>query len=132
MKLLEPRETEAARPYWDATRREELVLPWCTDCESYFWYPRATCPTCLSDAVDWRPAAGTGEVYAVSVMHKAGPGRDAGEGPYAVALVDLPEGVRVLTNVVGCAPEEVTVGQAVRLRWHELSDGRRLPMFTPA
>ena len=132
MTLLEPREASWARAYWDATRREELVLPWCTDCESFFWYPRAVCPRCLGDALDWRPAAGTGEVYAVSVMHKPGPGRDPAEGSYAVALVELPEGVRLLTNVVGGPPESVTVGRAVRVCWHELSDGRRLPMFTPA
>jgi uncharacterized OB-fold protein len=141
MKLLEPPETPESKPFWDATRDERLVLPYCTTCGAYFWYPRPACPTCLDEAVEWRPAAGTGSVYAVSVQHKAGMGRDPSEGPYAVALVDLTEGVRILSNVVGpsgrgsgevWAPDDVAVGDAVRVVWQELSDQRRLPLFTPA
>jgi uncharacterized OB-fold protein len=132
MKLLEPPETSRNRPFWDATRQGRLLLPWCPRCETFFWYPRPVCPTCLDEGVEWRPARGTGVVHAVSVHHKAGMGRDPADGPYAVALVELPEGVRLLTNVVGVAPDEVAVGDAVGLAWHELSDGRRLPMFTPA
>jgi uncharacterized OB-fold protein len=132
VKLAEPAETRSSRPFWEATRHERLVLPYCVDCERYFWYPRPVCPTCLGDDIDWRPAAGTGEVHAVSVHHQAGPGRDPDDGPYAVAIVELPEGVRLLTNIVGVPPDDVTVGAAVRVAWHELSDGRRLPVFTPA
>ena len=132
MKLLEPPVSEEAIRYWDATREQRLVLPWCTACGKPFWYPRPTCPRCLSDDIEWKPAAGTGEVYAVSVQYKPGPMRDEADGPYAVALVDLAEDVRVMTNVVGCAPEEVTVGLPVTVHWHALSDGRHLPFFTPA
>jgi hypothetical protein len=130
--LLEPPAGEDAAPFWEATRRRQLVLPWCTACQRAFWYPRQVCPTCLGTDVEWRPAAGTGEVYAVSVQHKPGPGRDPDAGPYAVALVELPEGVRLMSNVVGCPPDAVAVGAAVRVAWHPLSDGRNLPQFTPA
>jgi uncharacterized OB-fold protein len=131
MTVLEPPASEVAAPFWDATRREELVLPWCTACDRPFWYPREVCPACLGDAIEWRPAAGTGDVYAVSVQHRAGPGRDEADGPYAVALVDLAEGVRVMANVVGCPPDDVAVGMAVRVAWEPLSDGRNLPQMTP-
>lgn len=130
--LFEPPASEAAAPFWEATRRGELVLPWCTTCRRPFWYPREVCPICLGVAIEWRPAGGAGEVYAVSVQHRAGPGRDPADGPYAVALVDLAEGVRVMTNVVGCPPEDVTVGMAVRVTWQPLSDGRKLPQMTPS
>jgi uncharacterized protein len=132
MKILEPTGSSLSRPYWEATREERLVLPWCTACTSFFWYPRVVCPTCLGATVEWRDAAGTGEVYAVSVMHKTGMGRDPADGPYAVAVVELAERVRLLTNVIGIEPDDVAVGMAVRVAWHELSDGRKLPMFTPA
>jgi uncharacterized OB-fold protein len=132
MKLAEPAESTLSRPYWEATREGRLVLPWCPACESFFWYPRPVCPGCLGEGVEWRSAAGTGTVHSVSVMHRPGPGRDADDGPYAVAVIELAEGVRMLSNVVGVPPDEVAVGTAVRLAWHELSDGRRLPMFTPA
>ncbi len=128
---LEPPVSEAAAPFWEATRRGELVLPWCHECEEPFWYPRATCPRCLSDAVEWRAATGNGVVYAASVQHLPGPGRDAADGPYVVVLVDLDEGVRVTGNVLECAPDAVHVGMPVRAAWEPLSDGRQLLQFAP-
>jgi uncharacterized OB-fold protein len=128
---LEPPASDEVAPFWEATRRGKLMLPWCRACERPFWYPRATCPRCLGDTVEWRQASGDGAVYAVSVQHRPGPGRDAADGPYAVALIDLDEGVRVMGNVLACAPEDVHVGMAVRATWHALSDGRRLLQFAP-
>ena len=107
------------------------MLPWCQECERPFWYPRATCPRCLSDAIEWRAATGNGVVYAASVQHLPGPGRDAADGPYVVVLVDLDEGVRVAGNVLECAPEAVRVGMPVRAIWEPLSDGRQLLQFAP-
>jgi uncharacterized OB-fold protein len=126
-----PEASEVGAPFWDATRREELALPWCTACDAPFWYPRETCPRCLSSASEWRSASGAGAVHAVSVEHRPGPGRSPDDGPYAVALVDLPEGVRIMSNVVGCEPDDVVVGMALRLAWRPLPDGRNLPQFTP-
>jgi len=130
-KLLEPRESSLSKPYWAASREERLVLPYCSACADFFWYPRPVCPRCLGDALEWREAAGKGVVHAVSVMHRPGPGRDPDAGPYAVAIVELAEGVRMLSNVVGVAPDAVAVGATVRVAWHDLSDGRKLPVFTP-
>jgi uncharacterized OB-fold protein len=128
---LEPPASDEVAPLWDATRRSELVLPWCTSCEQPFWYPRAVCPRCLGDDIDWRAARGDGVIYATSVQHLPGPGRDAADGPYVVALVDLREGVRMMGNVLDCAPDDVHVGLAVRVTWQPLSDGRQLPQFAP-
>lgn len=130
--LLEPAESRLSRPYWAASREERFVLPFCTACGAFFWYPRPVCPTCLGDGVEWREAAGTGVVHAVTVLHRPGAGRDPKDGPYAVAIIELAEGVRMLSNVVGVAPDEVAVGMPVRVAWRALQDGRKLPMFTPA
>ena len=73
-------------------------------------------------------------VYAAVVEHRpeaAGAAFSGGE-PYCVALVDLEEGVRMMTNVVGCPPDEVHSGMAVAVTWEPLSDGRQLPLFRPA
>ena len=129
--LFEPPATSEVAPFWDATRRGELVLPWCHECEQPFWYPRAVCPRCLGDAIEWRPATGNGLVYAASVQHLPGPGRDAADGPYVVVLVDLEEGVRVMGNVPDSPPEAVRVGLPVHATWQPLSDGRQLLQFTP-
>lgn len=132
MKLMEPRDRDRDEPFWTAAREGVLMLPWCNECDAAFWYPRPVCPRCLSDDLGWRAAEGSGEVHAVSVQHRPGMGRDADDGPYAVAIVSLPEGVRMLTNVIGCDPDDVVVDMAVRVAWHELSDGRQLPMFEPS
>lgn len=132
MQLFEPPIGDDAGPYWEATRHQALVLPWCTACDRPHWFPRESCPWCLTATIEWRPASGTGEVYAASVQHRTGPMRDPEAGPYAVALVDLAEGVRVMTNVVGTDPTAVTVGMAVEVSWEPLSDGRHLPFFRPA
>jgi uncharacterized OB-fold protein len=132
VKLFEPPQSEHGTPFWDATREERLVIPYSVGTGTPFWYPREVAPDTLEPAVEWREASGEGTVYAVSVQHKTGPGRDPADGPYAVALVDLPEGVRIMSNVVGCDPESVAPGMAVRVTWHPLSDGRNIPMFTPA
>lgn len=129
--LFEPPQSDYGTPYWDATRDERLLVPYSTTTGLPFWYPREVAPDTLTPDVDWREASGQGVVYAVSVMHKPGPGRDPAAGPYAVALIDLPEGVRIMSNVVGIEPDAVTVGMAVTVCWHELSDGRKLPMFQP-
>jgi uncharacterized OB-fold protein len=132
VKLIEPPVTDAGEPFWDATREQRFVLPWSTATGKAVWYPRDVDPAAPDVPFEWREASGEGVVYAASVHHKAGPGRDPDDGLYVVALVELPEGVRMMTNIVGCPPEDVVVGMPVRLAWHPLSDGRHLPMFTPA
>jgi len=131
MKIIEPPVSDAAAPFWDATRDRRLLLPWCVACERPMWYPRDVCPACLGSDIEWRPASGEGVVYAVGVHHLPGPGRDADDLPYAVVLVDLAEGVRMMTNVVNTDANDVGVGLPVRITWHPLSDGRNLPMFEP-
>jgi uncharacterized OB-fold protein len=128
----EPPVSDESAPFWDATRDKQLLLPWCTACARPFWYPRAGCPQCLGSEIEWRPASGTAVVYASVVHYLPGPGRDRDDLPYVVALVELPEGVRMMTNIVDCAPEAVTVGMSVNVSWKALSDGRHLPVYAPA
>ena len=129
---MQPPESPAAAPFWDATRERRLVVQWCRSCERAIHFPREACPTCLGTDLEFRPAAGTGTVYACSVMPAPGNAGMAGRAPYAVALVDLPEGVRMLGNVVADDPDSVAVGDAVHVAWEPLADGRHLPIWVPA
>jgi hypothetical protein len=129
---MEPTPTELTEPFWDATRRHELLLQWCTDCEQPIFYPRERCPRCLGSSLEWRPASGRGEVYAVTVDQRPQLSSRRQEEPFAVALIDLEEGVRMMSNVIDCPPDDVAVGMAVVLAWEPLSDGRNLPQFKPA
>lgn len=129
---LEPPVTETTQPFWDATRDQRLLIQRCDDCDVPIFYPREVCPLCLGTSLAWTEAAGGAEVYAVSVQHRPAYPTLADRVPYAVALVDLDEGIRMMTNVIDCDPESVAVGQRVELCWEPLSDGRHLPQFRPA
>jgi uncharacterized OB-fold protein len=131
-RLVEPPVSEVTEPFWDATRDRRLLIQWCTECDAFVSYPREICPACLGSALEWRAASGAGEVYACTVEHRVTMPGPWGDEPYVVALVALTEGPRVMTNIVGCDPETVTVGMPVRVAWEELSDGRNLPLFEPA
>lgn len=126
-----PDASDVSQPFWDATRDQRLVLQRCGSCEGYVWYPRPFCPRCLRETLEWTEVSGRGTVHAVSVHHRAPSPEMKDRAPYAVTLVELDEGARLMTNVVGCDPAEVHVGQRVRARWEPLADGRNLLLFEP-
>lgn len=123
--------SSVAEPFWGATKEERLVIQRCGNCKKYVFYPREFCPNCFRESLSWEDVSGEGTIYAVSVMHKAGNPMMASRVPYAVALVELVEGARMLTNIVECEPGEARVGMKVRVTWEELLDGRKLPLFKP-
>ena len=142
---LEPPVGDESGPFWDATREGRLLVQWCPACDRGIFFPRSFCPFCAAasgtgpaDAatgpLQWREASGRATVYAAVVEHRpqaAGASFSDGE-PYCVALVDLEEGVRMMTNIVGCPPEDVRCGMAVTVSWEPLGDGRQLALFRPA
>jgi len=128
---IQPPISAAARPFWDATRDRRLVLQWCRACERPIHFPREACPRCLGADLVFRPAAGVGTIYACSTMALPGNAGMAGRAPCVVALVDLPEGVRVLANIVGDGAPAVAVGDGVAAAWEPLVDGRHLLVFVP-
>ncbi len=122
-----PDPSPASAPFWEATRDRRLVLQWCTDCDQPVQYPRSFCPRCHGSCLDWREASGQGVVHAATVEHR--PERMGETEHYAVVLVDLDEGARLMANLVGCEPGEVHVGAPVQVTWEPLEDGRQLPLF---
>jgi hypothetical protein len=125
-----PGVTLETQPFWDATREGRLVLPRCDACEFVIWYPRRLCPACGSRSVSWFDASGRGTVYTFTIVTK-GAGAYSDAGPYVVAFVELDEGPRVMTNIVGTPPEAVYVGQRVGVVFTPTDDGTALPRFQP-
>jgi uncharacterized OB-fold protein len=128
----QPPESPAAGPFWAATREKRFLYQWCNACGAPVFYPRENCPGCLGTDLEWREASGKGTVYTFSNVHRPQMPNFILPAPYTVALVELAEGPRIMTNVVGCDPDEVSVGMAVQLTWEPLDDGRNLPLFEPA
>ena len=128
------------RAYWEGCGRHELVLQRCGDCGALQHRPRAVCAGCLSGNIQHFVASGRGTVYTYTVTHQNGvpPFRDA--LPYVLAYVELEEGPRLMTNVVGCDPGDVEIGMAVVADFADV-DARSLgesgglfavPRFRPA
>jgi uncharacterized OB-fold protein len=139
---LEPPVGAESGPFWDATREGRLLVQWCPRCDRGVFYPRAFCPYCgggggggeVGGPLEWREANGRATVHAAVVEYRpeAAGASFADGAPYCIALVDLEEGVRMMTNIVGCRPEDVHSGMAVTVCWERLSDGRQLALFRPA
>lgn len=119
-----------ATAYWAGARDGKLLVQKCDDCGSTQLYPRAFCLACHGP-VSWIEATGRGTVYSFTVIRQnhSRPFRDW--MPYVVALVDLEEGPRVMTNVVGVDPEDMTVGMPVRARFEVVSDDAGIALFEP-
>jgi uncharacterized OB-fold protein len=128
------------RAYWEGCGRHELVLQRCRDCNTIQHRPRAICASCLGNAVESFVASGRGSVYTYTVTQQYGvpPFRDA--LPYVLAYVDLEEGPRLMTNIVGCEPADVEIGMAVTVDFAdvdatelgELGGVFAVPRFRPA
>ena len=123
-KLAPPVITAENKTFFEAARQGRFLIPVCTACNRAHWYPRAICPFCAGDKVEWRAAAGKGTIYTFSVMRRV-------TEPYIIAHVTLAEGPTMLTNIVACDAHEVRIGQPVTLVFQDTDGGPPVPMFTP-
>ncbi|MBT6499108.1 MAG: Zn-ribbon domain-containing OB-fold protein [Deltaproteobacteria bacterium] len=121
-----------ARPFWDGTREEKLLIQLCSDCEKHIFYPRMACPHCFSDNIKWVEASGKATIYAFTVVESNAPSPFLEDMPYVVATVILEEGVRMLTNIVECDLDALHCEQAVEVTYKKKNDEFTLPMFKPA
>jgi len=116
-------------PYWSALKENRLILKHCRDCGRHHFYPRALCPHCHSDALEWSDARGTGSIYSFTVARRpAGPAFKA-DAPYVVAVIDLDEGARMMTNIVTDDVDAVRIGQRVAVQFDAVTDEVTLPRF---
>jgi hypothetical protein len=117
-------------PFWQGTRDGKLLLQYCTESGRFQHFPRPISLYTGTRKLEWREASGRGRVYAVTALRTPGLGAD-GRLPCVLATVELEEGVRILANLLHCAPGEVKIGDRVTLAWDELGDGR-YPAFQRA
>lgn len=126
-----PLVNDETRPFWDATAEGRIHLPRCGACDLTVWYPRSFCPRCHGE-VEWVDVEPRGSVYSFSIVRKGQGRRWQEAAPYVVAYVELVSGPRMLTNIVGCEPEEVSVGMEVEATFDPTDDGPSLIRFRPA
>jgi uncharacterized OB-fold protein len=122
------------QPFWDATREHRLTYQWDPQAGKAVFFPRRHSPYTGTTEMEWRESKGLGTVYTYSVVRLNRHPAFAELGPYAVAYVDLDEGFRMLTNIVGVSDpvNDVKIGMRVKLKWEDQESGISLPMFEPA
>lgn len=127
-----PTPDESTEPYWAATRDGKLLIKRCAECGRPHFYPRPFCPSCWSENVDWEEASGRGTLYTWSVVHVNDLPPFPERVPYVAAIVDLDEGPRVMTNIVGCDVDRLQVAMAVEVTFEPETDDVTLARFRPA
>ena len=126
-----PPPTVESEPFWDGCKRHELVVPRCDACSNHWFPPTATCPKCWSTEWTWTRVSGKGKVYSFGVYHRAYHKGFADELPYALVVVELDEGPRLTTNVVGCKPDELSCDMPVEVVFEDVTEDRTLYKFKP-
>ncbi len=129
-----PQITPLNQPFWDGAKKGKLIMQRCKDCRAWVWCPRPVCGECGSDKLEWTELSGRGKIFAFTVIREV-VGRAlrgfAPDIPYVTAWVDLDEGPRFCSNVVGCAIESVHIDMPVEVVFQDSGEGITLPKFKP-
>jgi uncharacterized OB-fold protein len=121
-----------SEPFWRGCDAGRLRLQRCAGCGAFRWPPGPACPACRSLASVWVDSRGRGAVYSWVVVHVPLAAELADQLPYAVGLIELDEGVRLVSTIEGCDPEAIAAGMRVTARFDDAGEGRRMLTFVPA
>jgi len=120
---------EETRNYWEGCKAEKLLVQKCRACGTYQTYPRLVCHKCLSGDLEWVESTGRGTIYSFSVVYRPYLEEFDADVPYAVAIIDLEEGVRMMANVIDCTPDEIRIGMKVEVVFDHVTPEISLPKF---
>ncbi len=126
-----PSVTPDLAPFFEASKRGQLVVQKCESCGELRFPPRPLCVHCLSPQATWIPVSGRGEVYSFNIMHQVYHPGFAPEIPYAVVVIKLEEGAKMTSNLIGIKPHEIRCGMPVEVVFEKLSGEVTLPKFRP-
>ena len=126
-----PRPAPESLPYWQAAKEHRLALPKCEDCDKFWFPPSRACPQCLSMNASFQTVSGRGKVFSFVTFHRVYRPAFAQDVPYVVALVELEEGPRLLTNILGISHEDVRCEMPVEVVFDDYDDEMSIPKFRP-
>ncbi len=115
-------------PFWNGLKEGKLMLQYCTEAKRFQHYPKPVSGFTGRRTLEWREVSGNGVIYACTVVRIPGPGVE-GRIPLCVATVELDEGVRIIANVLNCAPADLAVGKRVKLTMDHLASEQPYPAF---
>lgn len=124
-----PVATDLTRPFWLAAKEGKLVIQHCTSCKTNQFFPRPFCLQCMSSEIEWIQSNGTGTVYTFTINRRGSNPYMNARVPYAVAMIELDEGVRLMANIVDSALEQIKIGCRVCVTFEALTEHISLPQF---
>lgn len=124
-----PEADDESREFYDGARRHELMLMRCRNCRAWRLPSRPRCPDCWSTDTAWERACGRGTLYSFGIMHQKFPGF-ADDVPYNYAVVELEEGPRIISNIVGVPGDEIVVDMPLQALFDDVSPDTTLIRFT--
>ena len=124
-----PQATDVTKPFWEAAAGHRLVIQACRRCGTKQFYPRNLCTACSSDEIDWVPSTGRGTIYTFTINHRAPNEFMKQRLPYAVAMIQLDDGVRMMANIIDTPLERITIGARVKVVFERVNDEVSLPQF---
>ena len=127
-----PANEQLTKPFWEAAKRKELIIPYCNSCSNLFFYPREVCPNCFSKDLTWKKMSGNGRVYSYThVRQSVHPSFQSSHG-HIYAIVELDEGPKIPSGIVVCKPEDVYVDMPVFVAFDEVTEEVTLVIFQKA
>jgi len=124
-----PQITKINRPYWEAAKQHKFMLQRCKMCGSYRYNPGESCPSCLSEELEWVEVSGQGTIYSWTVFHHVYHPAFKDEVPYVVVSVELEEGPMINSRLVDYKIEDIKIGLPVMVTFQDVTDEITLPMF---
>lgn len=125
-----PQPDHASRHYWQSAAEGRLVLQRCTTCQQFQFYPRSLCASCAGET-EWVDASGRGTLHTYTIIRQNRSKAFAALSPYAVGIVDLDEGVRMMSNIVDCDVDALSVGMPLEVLILRAADDVGLPFWRP-
>ncbi len=128
-----PPKSPFTEPYWEAAAKGELLIQKCSACQHAQFPPRKHCENCGSAHVAWVASSGNGVIYTFTIARRPPHPVFAEQVPLVVAVVELEEGVKLMTNIIECDPDDVAIGMSVKVAFEPVDDSEVvLPVFSPA
>jgi uncharacterized OB-fold protein len=126
-----PVKTAENAPYWESAKAHALELPCCVACGAFRYPPAPHCPRCLSDETEWQQVSGRATLYSFIIVHQRYDPSFAEDTPYNVAVVELDEGPRLVTNIVGVENAALRIGMPLAITYEDMTEEFTLAKFRP-
>jgi len=130
-RLMIPKPTSYSKPFWEGTKRHELLIQECVNCGKRIYPPQPICPKCLSENFKWIKSSGKGKILTFTTIYAYGPSWTAELLPYTIIIVRLEEGINMMSHLIDCKPEEVKCEMEVEVVFEDVTEEFTIPKFRP-